>query len=103
MDDNIYLCETAVVVGQNFCHKSMACLVLLSDMLSKQIVGHNNDDSLPLPLSSQLGGGNHLSRLVGRHPVDGGHSVANVGEVGGEVGVCVREALSIFFPFLKHV
>ena len=101
MDDNIYLCETAVVVGQNFCHKSMACLVLLSDMLSKQI-GHN-DDSLPLPLSSQLGGGNHLSRLVGRHPVDGGHSVANVGQVGGEVGVCVREALSIFFPFLKHV
>ena len=47
--------------------------------------------------------GDHLSRLVGRHPVDGGHSVANVGEVGGEVGVCVREALSIFFPFLKHV
>ena len=38
MDDNIYLCETAVVVGQNFCHKSMACLVLLSDVLSKQII-----------------------------------------------------------------
>ena len=38
MDDNIYLCETAVVVGQNFGHKSMACLVLLSDMLSKQII-----------------------------------------------------------------
>ena len=32
----MYLCETAVVDGQNFGNKSMSCLVLLPDVLTNQ-------------------------------------------------------------------
>ena len=79
------------------------------DGLPRTVVGcaeqtnHYSHNSLPR-YGHNYDGGDHLSRLVGRHPVDGGHSVANVGQVGGEVRVCVREASSHnFFPFLKHI